>query len=43
VNVSIHLKKDISLEQAHAIAEDLEQLIIKQCPEVKEVVIHNEP
>jgi len=43
VDVSVHLKKDISLEQAHAIAEDLEQLIIKQCPEVKEVVIHNEP
>ncbi len=43
VDVSVHLKKDVSLEQAHAIAEDLEQLIIKQCPDVKEVVVHTEP
>jgi cation diffusion facilitator family transporter len=43
VDVSVHMKPKISLEEAHAIAEDLEMKITDQCPDVKEVVVHPEP
>lgn len=43
VDVSVHLKPDLSLEEAHQIAEDLEMNILEKCPNVKDVVIHIEP
>ncbi|MBI5227610.1 cation transporter [Candidatus Micrarchaeota archaeon] len=43
IDVSVHLKSDISLTKAHKIAEELEIKIIEKCPDVKEVIIHMEP
>lgn len=43
IDVSIHLINEISLAQAHDIAEDIEARIIEEYPEVKEVVTHIEP
>ncbi|MDD1720966.1 MAG: cation diffusion facilitator family transporter [Euryarchaeota archaeon] len=43
VDVSIHVKPDLSLEDAHGIAPDLESAIKKRVPNVKDSVIHIEP
>ena len=45
VEVSLHLKLpgDLSLDEAHAIAEQVEQSILASVPEVAEVVTHLEP
>ncbi len=43
VDVSIHVKPDLSLEDGHAIVHELESAIKLQVPNVKETVIHIEP
>jgi cation diffusion facilitator family transporter len=45
VEVSLHLKLpgELSLDQAHAIAEDVEQSILSSVPEVESVQTHLEP
>ncbi|MGZ4901479.1 MAG: cation diffusion facilitator family transporter [Halobacteriota archaeon] len=43
VDVSIHVKPDLSLEEAHGIVHGLESAIKHQVPNVKESVIHIEP
>ena len=43
IDVSIHLPPDISLEEAHGIATELEELVKEGVPFVKEIVIHVEP
>jgi len=42
VDVSIHLDDSIPLKTAHGIADALEKEVIKNCPKVKEVVVHIE-
>ncbi len=43
VDVSVHMDPKLSLFAAHKIAESLEQNIIANCPNIKEVVVHMEP
>lgn len=43
VDVHIHLKKDISLKEAHKIAHELKDAIMGEMGKVKEVNIHLEP
>ncbi|MGZ4904193.1 MAG: cation diffusion facilitator family transporter [Halobacteriota archaeon] len=43
VDVSIHVNPDLSLEEAHGIAHELESAIKNRVPNVKESVIHIEP
>ncbi|MFH1127209.1 MAG: cation diffusion facilitator family transporter [archaeon] len=43
VDVSVHLCDSLTLEEAHRISDGLEKKIIRECPEVKEIVIHMEP
>ncbi len=43
VDVSIHVKPDLSLEEAHGIAHELESAIKNRVPNVKDSVIHIEP
>ncbi len=43
VDVSVHLKANLPLVDAHNVAENLENEILEKCPDVKEVVVHMEP
>jgi cation diffusion facilitator family transporter len=43
VDVSVHLDRKMSLEDAHRIAEQLERKVKEDCPTVTEVVVHVEP
>ncbi len=43
VDVSIHVMPDLSLEEAHRIAHELERAIKNRVPNVKESIIHIEP
>jgi len=43
IDVCIHLPPNLPLEEAHGIAEELEEQVKERVPFVKEVVIHVEP
>jgi divalent metal cation (Fe/Co/Zn/Cd) transporter len=43
VDVSIHVRPNLSLEEAHNIANKLEKDIRTRVPNVKEAIIHIEP
>jgi divalent metal cation (Fe/Co/Zn/Cd) transporter len=43
VDVSIHVRPNLSLEDAHNIANKLEKDIKTRVPNVKEAIIHIEP
>jgi cation diffusion facilitator family transporter len=43
IDVHVQMNPKLSLAKAHAIAETLKQKIFRELPEVKEVLIHEEP
>jgi cation diffusion facilitator family transporter len=43
IDVSIHLPSNMSLREAHRIAEELEERVEKGVPFVKEMIVHAEP
>ncbi len=43
VDVSVHVKSNLSLEEAHSIVHELDRAIKRRVPNVKESVIHIEP
>jgi divalent metal cation (Fe/Co/Zn/Cd) transporter len=43
VDLSIHVSPDLSLDDAHKIADELEIRLREKIPTVKEVIIHIEP
>jgi len=43
IDVSVHVAPYLTIEEAHAVAEELEMKIVDDVPDVKEVEVHVEP